>query len=51
MATASSEELGISGKPAIIRLSTDTIDVDVESGNVTLASGETIESDLLSWVC
>ena len=32
MVTGPSEELGISGKPAIIRWSTDAIDVDVESG-------------------
>lgn len=47
MATAPSEELCISGMSALIRWSTDVIGVDVESGKVTLAGGERIESDLV----
>lgn len=47
VAMAPSEELGIKGEPAIIRYGEKVVDVDVEAGLVTLASGEKIESDLV----
>jgi salicylate hydroxylase len=47
LATVPSEELGIRGKPATIRYDAKVVNVDVESGVVTLANGETIESDLV----
>lgn len=47
LASAPSAELGIQGHPATIRYGQKVTDVDVESGLVTLASGEKIESDLV----
>ncbi|KAJ2892505.1 hypothetical protein MKZ38_009697 [Zalerion maritima] len=47
LASAPSDELGIKGQPAVIRFGENVVDVDVESGIVTLASGEKIDSDLV----
>lgn len=47
LATAPSEELGIGGKPATVRWDADVVSVDVESGEVTLADGSKITSDLV----
>lgn len=47
IATAPSAELEISGEPAKVLWSTDAVEVDVESGAVTLADGKVIESDLV----
>ncbi|CZR56774.1 related to salicylate 1-monooxygenase [Phialocephala subalpina] len=47
LASAPSEELGIKGQPAVIRYGEKVVDIDVESGIVTLESGEKIESDLV----
>lgn len=47
LASAPSEELGIRGQPAVIRYGEKVVDIDVESGIVTLESGEKIESDLV----
>lgn len=47
LATASSEDLGISGSPAQIVWRSDVVRVDVESGDVQLADGTTIHSDLV----
>jgi salicylate hydroxylase len=47
LATAPSAELGIGGQPAVVRWDADAIDVDCESGNVTIARGERIASDLV----
>jgi len=47
LATAPSEDLGIGGKPATIVWGCDVVDVDVESGLVTLEDGRKFESDLV----
>lgn len=47
LASAPSEELGIKGQPAVIRYGEKVVDIDVESGVVTLETGEQIESDLV----
>ncbi|KAH7384684.1 hypothetical protein BKA66DRAFT_83940 [Pyrenochaeta sp. MPI-SDFR-AT-0127] len=47
LATNPSEELGLSGRPAKVVWRASVVGVDVEAGNVRLASGEVIESDLV----
>lgn len=48
MATAPSEDLKIGGgQPAQVMWNVDAVDVDCESGDVTLADGRTISSDLV----
>jgi salicylate hydroxylase len=47
LATAPSEDLGIGGRPATILWGSDVVDVDVESGLVTIADGRQFESDLV----
>lgn len=47
LATAPSAELGISGTPANIIWGGHAIDVDVDEGEVKLANGEVIQSDLV----
>lgn len=47
LATAPSEELGVSGSPANIRWRADVVDVDVESGDVRLADGTIVSADLV----
>lgn len=47
LATAPSDELGVAGQPAVVRWDADAIDVDCDCGDVTIASGERITSDLV----
>lgn len=47
LATAPSEELGIGGSPAKVQWGVDVVSVDVELGEVTLADGTKIASDLV----
>lgn len=47
LATTPSENLGIGGEPATILWGCDVVDVDVESGLVTLNDGRKFESDLV----
>lgn len=47
LATAPSEELGISGRPAEVQWGVDVLNVDVEAGSVQLDGGRTITSDLV----
>jgi salicylate hydroxylase len=47
LATAPSEELGLAGQPAKIIWGAEVVDVDVESGDVKLADGRVIHSDLV----
>ena len=47
LATAPSEELGIIGEPAKVIWGDDFVDVDVESGDVTLADGQRFGSDVV----
>ncbi|KAJ5413692.1 hypothetical protein N7509_000319 [Penicillium cosmopolitanum] len=47
LAEGPSAELGVSGEPAKILWGQEVVKVDVESGEVVLASGQTLESDLV----
>lgn len=47
LATTPSAELEIRGEPANVRWDVDAIDVDCQTGDVTLATGERIASDLV----
>jgi salicylate hydroxylase len=47
LATASSVELGITGKPARVVWGVEVVHVDVESGEVFLADGGRMEADLV----
>ncbi|OJJ43050.1 hypothetical protein ASPZODRAFT_154795 [Penicilliopsis zonata CBS 506.65] len=47
LATAPSEELGISGSPAKIFWEVDVVDVDVEAGRVRLQDGTELHGDLI----
>lgn len=44
---ATAEDIGVKGKPCKVIWGADVVDVDVESGDVTLADGTKIESDLV----
>ena len=47
LATDRSKDLGIGGKPATIIWDADAVDVDCENGDVTLADGRKLASDLV----
>ncbi|KAJ6022817.1 hypothetical protein N7460_013212 [Penicillium canescens] len=47
LATASSDDLKIGGAPAIIRYGAEVVNVDVDQGVLTLASGEVITAHLI----
>jgi salicylate hydroxylase len=47
LATAPGEELGLKGNPAEVRYGSKAVDLDVESGMVTLEGGDKIEADLV----
>jgi salicylate hydroxylase len=47
LATARSEELGLKGVPAIVRYGTKAVDIDAETGTVTLEGGEKVDADLV----
>lgn len=47
LATTSSEELGIEGNPAKVQWGADVVSVNVETGEVSLADGSKIDSDLV----
>lgn len=47
LATAPSNDLGVSGQPATVLWGCEVVDVDVESGLVSLADGRKFESDLV----
>lgn len=51
LATAPSADLGVDGQPAEVMWDVVAIDVDCESGDVTLADGRKIPSDLVIGEC
>lgn len=51
LATTPSHELGIAGQPARMIWGVDVADVDVETGEVKLADGRTLSSDLVIGTC
>ncbi|GLA64983.1 hypothetical protein AtubIFM54640_006717 [Aspergillus tubingensis] len=47
LATAPSEELGLSGEPATVRFGARVVDGDVDEGKLILEDGEVVEADLV----
>ncbi|GLB01962.1 hypothetical protein AtubIFM57258_000374 [Aspergillus tubingensis] len=47
LATAPSEELGLSGEPATVRFGARVVDGDVDEGRLILEGGEVVEADLV----